>query len=306
MRFLTPIELENRLKQPVSSEEQDFLIKNGIRNMVRQDHQKGISIGSQKGDPSLSHQNQLHIELMEKVIKRLKQLGYVWLKGSTANQTAKSFVYCFKHKTISEMTLSGLSGGSDKRPRNANGAPCCSQEQHLIITRAFALTRKKPYEQRVLERKAKKAAMVGNVKPLTPAEKKIILDLWGNRCAITGLTDSLQIHHLYSTNTYPSLSRIIPNCIVIHSSMHTLFHQIFYNFATSSYMPCTSADFLFFVRYLHTQHKVCSIQTKANYKPQTDSKWHSAIVTNCKILIPKLRKINRLLLLYCQKNNIIL
>lgn len=285
----TQAQLELVLNQPIQASQHADLIENGIRNMLEQDRKDGTSVGNQKIDPLKSKQHQLHQELISRVVTRLRDLRYVWVRGSVKNQKAVSIVFCLKHGEFHEMVLSGLSGGSAQRPRNPHGAECCYTEAHLKITREHAATRKKSYEQKKAEKAAKSALSTPTRPGFSKTQKQAILKKANSTCAITGLKKNVAIHHLYSAAHHASLATEPANCVVIHSSLHDLFHGLYYDYENGGYLATTPKNFIVFLECLVAQHTTCLAEINAGKRPLESKSWHIKIIKNCKVLIPKMQ-----------------
>lgn len=75
-----------------------------------------------------------------------------------------------------------------------------------------------------------------------------ILQNYDSKCAVTGVSKEkngdLEVHHFYNTKKYPNLIYNIQNGIVLHKSIHILFHtQYGYNSNTLEHF----CDFLLFL-----------------------------------------------------------
>ncbi|PHV64329.1 hypothetical protein [Cyanobacterium aponinum] len=79
--------------------------------------------------------------------------------------------------------------------------------------------------------------------------KKEALKQQGNKCQVTGITNSkelpLAVHHLYSQNTYPELASDQDNLLVISNEVHKDFHT----WHEGTMKPCTVNDFIRFVEH---------------------------------------------------------
>ncbi|MEB3247905.1 MAG: hypothetical protein VKK07_01015, partial [Merismopediaceae bacterium] len=78
--------------------------------------------------------------------------------------------------------------------------------------------------------------------------KKEALKQQGYKCQVTGKTKSeasLEVHHLYSQNTYPELASDQDNLFVIANEVHRDFHT--WHEGTSK--PCTVNDFIRFIEH---------------------------------------------------------
>ena len=67
-------------------------------------------------------------------------------------------------------------------------------------------------------------------------------------CAVTGITKeegNLQIHHLYGSAQYPQLKFVFDNSIMLHESVHRLFHN--------TWSDATPKNFLNFLKQLATE-----------------------------------------------------
>lgn len=198
------------------------------------------------------------------------------------------------------MDLTGLRGGTEQRPRSPHGALCCSEEQHQKNCAAAAQSRKKTPEQRRAEKKLKKAA-VKRTQQLSKTKKDTILNKWGNKCAITGFTDPLEVHHMYSEAHYPQLGNESKNCIVLHATIHSQFHGLLYDMKRGERMPTTAQNFIDFVESLRIMHTNCLLEIEKGLRDLPPAgaivdpaglDFSKQILKNIEILLPKLKEFN--------------
>jgi hypothetical protein len=165
------------------------------------------------------------IESTKKTMSLIEERGHEYISGFFYNRTSLLVIWCPIHGNEHMTTFYNYN-------RSKTGCLCCGRKQvsQKLKNRKFG------------EESRKKMSFSAQVRPNRGGKprrwretfayrqwRKKVLVAFQNQCAVTGLkkqmAKDLEVHHLYGTKNYPYLIYVVENGIVLHKTIHLLFHK---------------------------------------------------------------------------------
>lgn len=193
-------------------------------------------------------------EKTKKIFTLIEQRGHLYIDGQYKNRQSILIIYCPIHKNEYATTFYNYK-------RSSSGCLCCSK------AKVSAKLKNRKFSQKTILKMSNSAYTRPNRggKPRRWREtfqyrtwRNFILQNYDSKCAVTGVSKEkigdLEVHHFYSTKTYPNLIYKVENGIVLHKSVHTLFHKKY------GYNSNTLEQFCDFLLFLNSESMPISSQ----------------------------------------------
>lgn len=184
------------------------------------------------------------IEITKKTMKLIEERGHEYIDGSYQNRSSRLVIWCPHHGNEYSTTFYNYN-------RSRTGCLCCGRQQ------VSDKLKNREFSAESLQKMTAAAQMrpYRGGKPRRWREthsyrkwRENVLITYENRCAVTGLKKQdgvcLEVHHLYGTKSYPSLSYVVENGIVLHHAIHISFHKKY------GYNSNTLEQFLEFIKFI--------------------------------------------------------
>jgi hypothetical protein len=158
------------------------------------------------------------------IINIIYQRNHLYINKQYKNRNSILIIYCPIHDNEYKTTFYNYK-------RSRFGCYCCSKAEasDKLKNRKFSQKTRLKMSKSALSRPSRG----GKYRRWRETFKyrkwrESVLKKYDNKCAITNISskkDNLEVHHLYSAKKYPDLIYNINNGIVLHQSIHILFHK---------------------------------------------------------------------------------
>jgi hypothetical protein len=167
--------------------------------------------------------NTIRIEKTKETFRLIDKRNHSYVSGSYQKKTSQLIVFCNIHQKEHITTFSNYS-------RSRTGCPCCGKEQvsQKLKNRQFSNETLEKMKSSALERPLR-----GGKPKNWRKEKKYrdwrrdVLKEAGHKCAITGKTDNLAVHHIYNAKHFEQFTYKVENGLVLHREIHDVFHKTY-------------------------------------------------------------------------------
>ena len=163
-------------------------------------------------------------EKTKKIINIIEHRGHLYIDGQYKNRESILIIYCPIHENEYVTTFYNYK-------YSISGCLCCSKVKvsDKLKNRTFSQETISKMSNSAYNRPSRGG------KPRRWREtfqyrtwRNSVLQNYDYKCAVTGVSKEkngdLEVHHFYSIKKYPNLIYKVENGIVLHKSIHTLFH----------------------------------------------------------------------------------